>query len=58
MHLLVVVLDVLPLLALVVVIPDLVRESVETHFEGNGTSEDGGNKDRVLLEEGVVDGAS
>lgn len=44
--------------ALVDVIPDLVAGSVEGHFEADSTSEHGGNEDRVLLEDGVVDSAS
>ena len=43
--------------ALVKVVPNLGGGGIKGNFEGDGTSKDGSDKDRVLLEEGVVDGA-
>lgn len=53
----VLVLDVLPLFALVEVVPNLGGGGIKGNFESNSTNKDRGDKDRVLLEEGVVDGA-
>lgn len=39
---------------LVQVIPDLVSDGIKAHFECNGGSKDGGNINRVTLEESVV----
>merc|ERR1711939_1067964 len=48
--------DVLPQLALVVVLPDLVHHNVKADAKGKGACKDGGYVDRVPLEE-VGDGA-
>lgn len=42
---------------LVHVIPDLVADGIEAHFECNGGGEDGGHINRVTLEESVVHSA-